>query len=64
MKSIQRSKPRDKHARLKNAAVGLALGSLLFGTRGAVAGAAIGGIGNVGFFKGGRKNIYKLKKRS
>lgn len=45
--------------RIKNAIVGAAAGGLLFGRNGALVGASLGGIGNLGFFKGGRKRSYK-----
>ena len=41
--------------RIKNAVVGAAAGGLLFGRTGALVGASLGGIGNIGFFKGGKR---------
>ena len=45
----------DKYARLKNAGVGYLVGSALGGRNGGLLGAAVGGVGNVGFFRGGSK---------
>jgi hypothetical protein len=44
--------------RFKNALTNAAIGGLLFGRNGALLGAAIGGIGNKGFFHGGSKRRY------
>ena len=46
---------RDPHARIKNAAVGFLVGNALAGRNGGLVGLGVGGIGNVGFFKGGKK---------
>jgi len=45
----------DKYARLKNAGVGYLVGNALGGRNGGLLGAAVGGVGNVGFFRGGSK---------
>lgn len=49
-----RRKKRDPYARIKNAGVGYLVGRTLGGNNGGLIGAALGGIGNVGFFKGGK----------
>lgn len=46
---------RDPNRRIKNTVANGLIGYALLGPRGAVAGAALGGIGNVGFF-GGRRS--------
>ena len=51
-------KKRDPYARVKNAAVGYLVGRSLGGNNGGLVGAAFGGIGNLGFFKGGKKRSY------
>jgi hypothetical protein len=43
-------------SRVKNALANGAIGGLLLGRSGAIAGAALGGIGNVGFFKDRRRS--------
>jgi hypothetical protein len=47
----------DPNARIKNAAINAVVGSALFGRRGGVLGAALGGLFNVGVVKGGKQPI-------
>jgi len=46
----------DPQARIKNAAVGYLVGNAIGGRGGGLLGAAAGGLGNIGFFKGGSKH--------
>jgi hypothetical protein len=48
----------------KNALADAAIGGVLFGPKGAFLGAAVGGLGNKGFFHGGRSKSSRRTLRS
>ena len=52
----------DPNRRLKNTVANGLIGAALLGPRGAVAGAALGGIGNVGFFGGNRRRMGRVRR--